>query len=96
MATCCTRRQLEVRFWIGSDLTRGSMQGNLGGYRHSRNHNSPVRFQAGMADERAVNELTVARSLGPYLRSPLELKLAFGSTSPSKAVTGIRELCAIA
>jgi len=41
------------------------------------------------ADDRAVNELTLARSVGPYLRYPPEPKLAFGRTSPSKAVTGI-------
>ena len=49
-----------------------------------------------MADDRAVNELTLARSLGPYLRYPLEPKLAFGGTSPSKEVTGIREPCVTA
>ena len=35
----------EVRFWIGSVLTQGSMQGNPGGYKRSRNHSSPVRFR---------------------------------------------------
>jgi len=47
-------------------------------------------------DNGAVNELTCARSLGPYLQHPPEPKLAFGGTAPSKAVTGIRELCGTA
>jgi len=48
-----------------------------------------------MIDDRAIG-LTSAQSLGPYLRYLLEPELAFGGTSPSKAVTGTREPCATA